>query len=201
MSKGEGKQEEKTAAPKAEDNKAPELSDDAVAEAVENVDVVNETTDEAAKEIPALQEKLKGDPAEKPKSDEGVVDKQLKEGPWSKSPEKEMERVFRVARFPKGVPYKPNLATRMTQASVVDGIPKGAISITIAANHALQYVLEDGAVDYSDQLNALRVLESKGFVKEVNPKYRGVVWLPPRVLAAQKAKAEYEARRKELELL
>ena len=169
-----------------------------LAAALEKIDVANSSTDQAASTISALQAKLAGVEMGEVEEYDEKHDKQLKSGEWSEDKKKEMERVFRVVRFPKGIPYKPNFTTRMTQASVVDGIPVGAKAIAAAPTAALQYVLMAGAVDYVDQLKAYRILESKGLVREVNPKFKGTVWLPPHVLAAQKAKAEYEAWQKRL---
>lgn len=166
------------------------LADDELAADIDKIETAEAETDEVVSEHKE-QESVVDEVEE-------TSDKQLSVGKWSKEPKAEMERVFRVAKFPKGIPEKPRYHTRMTEPSTVDGIKVGAKAISLNANPALQYVLKEGAIDYAEQLIALRNLCAMGFIQEINPKFKGVVFLPAAVRAVQKAKAVYEAAQKNL---
>lgn len=146
-----------------------------------------------------------GTPPESLNKDKGgkseASDGQTKLGKWSEDQDAEIRRVFRVAQYKKGVPYRDNIATLLKEAVVIGNQKIGAKAITLSPNHALQYVLIKGAIDYADQLEALRVMEAKGVIKEINPEYEGVVWLPEKILLARKAEAEYKKRMAELEAM
>lgn len=170
-----------------------------VEEAMEPTEGELDAALEASGDALAGEKKPAEDKPEKPAEEK--AGKHSEVGEWSKDPKAVIKRVFRVAQFKKGVPYNHNIATLLKEAVVVGNQKVGAKSATISPNHALQYVLIKGAIDYADQLEALRVMEEKGVIKEVNPECEGAVWLPEKVLAARKAEAEYKKKMAELEAM
>ena len=106
---------------------------------------------------------------------------------WDGDPEAEMRRVFRVQNPPTRVSVVTLMQMRKRDA---DGFEAPAHTITLEPNRAQQYVLAEGAVEYSKQLAALRRMEQKGIIKEVDPALENVPWIPEKQRKIQELKSQ-----------
>lgn len=108
--------------------------------------------------------------------------------------EKVKLRVFRIKMSQNKEARNTGIVTLMTEKSVINGVPIPAKIKRLAPNHASQYVLQATAIEYQKQLQALRKIEAKGSIIEVDAKYLGI----PYISEEQKALAEYEKKAAEL---
>jgi len=171
-----------------------DLKDQEIQDALSKLEVAEQTAAQLQKQLESGQ----GDD----QIDEDDEDRQLISGPWSKDPKAKIRRVFRVAMFRKGSPYKPNFTTLMSQESVLpSGVRIPSRVVTVEPTPALQYILDKGAINYEEQLVSLRNIEAKGYLVEINPEHETSMWLPARVRAAEKARVEYLKHQAELDLM
>jgi len=96
---------------------------------------------------------------------------------WAKKPNAEITRIFRVARYVSGIPFRENIHTLMRHKSTNGMTTIEALSQKIKPTPANQYILKKGAIDYQDQLVALRNHEEAGVLKEIDPKFLGVPYI------------------------
>lgn len=99
------------------------------------------------------------------------------------------KRVFRVIKFLDGMPFKETIHTLMRIGGQVNGTTVPALSKSIKPNHASQYVLLKGAIEYPAQLAVLRDYEEQKILEEVDPETVGVPWIPEIERKIQEAKA------------
>jgi len=111
---------------------------------------------------------------------------------WDKTPKAQIQRVFRAVK-PRVMRDK-KLITLFTQDHMEKGTTVKGRCIGIKPNPASQYVLNAGAIDYQDQLKALRGFEGKGEIVEVDPKNIGT----PFISEEEKELALVERRFEEL---
>lgn len=97
---------------------------------------------------------------------------------WKKDKNAEIDRVFRSCVFKNGVAVRNGYTTLNRQAGSYKGTDITALTIVEPPNHADQYVLKFGAIDYADQLAAYRRLEKMEKVVEIDPKFKGVPFIP-----------------------
>ena len=105
---------------------------------------------------------------------------------WKKNPTAEMRRVFRC----ENPPAKESYVVLMQRKTIVEGTELEEKSRSVQANHAHQYILEEGAIEYQKQLKAFRKLEGMGKIKEVPPSSEGVVYIPEKQKKIQALRAE-----------
>jgi len=110
---------------------------------------------------------------------------------WKKDKNAQIsKRVFRSAVWKHGSAVRKPLITLNRQDSMVKGTQISALTVPCEPNHADQYVLRGGAVDYTDQLAALRRYEELGKIKEIDPKFEGIPWVPVNEAKIRKLRAE-----------
>jgi len=108
---------------------------------------------------------------------------------WQKKAKAELRRVFRCEKPPP----TESLMTLMEEA--IPQLGKKANTRSLQATpHARQFILEKGAIEYAKQLEALRVHEKLGYIKEVDPVNEGALYVSPE----EKEKATLIARLKTL---
>ena len=98
---------------------------------------------------------------------------------WKDDPNAQIRRVFRVTCPPLNEAFMTLL---IHPAVVMEG---GGVRTTeervvsIEPNAAQQYVLGAEAIEYPEQLKALRRHEARGAIEECAPKSEGIPWIPP----------------------
>jgi len=132
---------------------------------------------------------------------EPVQDHGLDDGPWKEKPAKEMKRVFRVEKFTGGTPYNHNIIVVNRAKSILDGSEVPAMVRSLSQNKACQYVLQKGAEEYGLSLAALRVMQKRGIIREVNPDTENALWLPAEVKKRQELEAALRRNQEELDAM
>ena len=121
-------------------------------------------------------------------------------GTWETDKNAELpKRIFRSDKFKNGVAVRTSLVTLNRQAVMIKGTAINPLTIVMDPNAASQYVLKSGAVDYADQLAALRKCEALGKVKEVDPKFEAVPYISEnekQIRMAETELAQLKSKRK-----
>jgi len=123
---------------------------------------------------------------------------------WKQNPKAVITRVFNpcgLRHREDGSLIPPEIyGVLNTKDRIEDGTTFPAVSIMLAVNNQLRYVLPETAHLYGKQLQACRRLEKLGLIKEDDPENEHVPFIPKKPLTTeQKRIVELEAKVKSLE--
>jgi len=148
----------------------------------------------AAKQDAELQQMAEDEAKAEAEAEEKARLTKATSNDWKKMPSAEMRRVFRS----ETVPAKASFVTLMQRKTVVNGTEMDEQTRSVPANRANQYILEDGAIEYQQQLKAFRKLEGVGYIKEVAPSSENIPYIPEALKKLQAARALVKQLEKQL---